>query len=265
LTTAGLNVTGAVTVNSAGSVTLATSQRLTGLTIGTGGSVVMTTTGGAAAPKAMFTAGLSMAGTARLDLADNCLVVDYAGAASPIAAVRAAILAGRGASATGRWLNPGIGSSAAALDADAYGIGYAPAADVLIFVAGFSTFGGEMVDTTAVLARYTLLGDGTLDGACDFNDLVLLAQNYNTTIATPDGWSRGDYTYDGACDFNDLVKLAQNYNGSLTAAQAIPGAPVGFEQDLAAAFASVPEPGAASALLIATWGLACRPRPRRRP
>ncbi len=36
-------------------------------------------------------------------------------------------------------------------------------------------------------ARYwranTLLGDANLDGVVDFNDLVKLAQNYNTTVS----------------------------------------------------------------------------------
>jgi len=56
--------------------------------------------------------------------------------------------------------------------------------------------------------------DATLDGIVDFNDLVHLAQNYNTTVSTvtDSWWYNGDFTYDGIVDFNDLVKLAQNYN-----------------------------------------------------
>jgi hypothetical protein len=113
-----------------------------------------------------------------------------------------------------------------------------------------------------VLARFTLSGDATLNGTVDFNDLVKLAQNYNTTVsATTDSWwFNGDFTYDGIVDFNDLVKLAQNYNTALPA-DPIAGAPAGFGADLAAAFASVPEPGALSVLGI---GLAAWTRRRRR-
>src|SRR5438132_7649487 len=102
---------------------------------------------------------------------------------------------------------------------------------------------GTTVDKSTVVARYTLAGDATLDGVVDFNDLVKLAQNYNTTVsaASESWWNRGDFNYDGISDFNDLVKLAQNYNTSLPS-DAAPGAPAGFEADLGRAFASVPEP-----------------------
>jgi MYXO-CTERM domain-containing protein len=93
-----------------------------------------------------------------------------------------------------------------------------------------------------VPARTPRGAPATLDGTVDFNDLVKLAQSYNTAGTT---WNSGDFTYDGLTDFNDLVKLAQNYNTSLPAA-AIPGAPARFEADLARAFASVPEPGSLS-------------------
>jgi hypothetical protein len=48
---------------------------------------------------------------------------------------------------------------------------------------------------------------------------VVLAQNYNTAGRT---WATGDFTGDGNTDFNDLVLLAQKYNTSYPAA----GAPV---------------------------------------
>jgi hypothetical protein len=60
----------------------------------------------------------------------------------------------------------------------------------------------------------SLPGDANRDRAVDFNDLVLLAQNYNTPGQS---CSTGDFTGDGLVDFNDLVKLAQNYNTTLPA------------------------------------------------
>jgi hypothetical protein len=95
-------------------------------------------------------------------------------------------------------------------------------------------------------ARLTLYGDANLDRAVDFNDLVLLAQNYNT--ASNGLWSRADFTRDGVTDFNDLVKLAQNYNAAFPS-EPIPDASAEFTQDLAAAFATVPEPATAGALV----------------
>ena len=60
-------------------------------------------------------------------------------------------------------------------------------------------------------------------------------------------------------DFNDLVKLAQNYNTALPS-EPIPGASAVFEADLARAFASVPEPGTLSMLGIGGVALIGRRR-----
>jgi cyclophilin family peptidyl-prolyl cis-trans isomerase len=57
-----------------------------------------------------------------------------------------------------------------------------------------------------------LAGDANRDRSVDFNDLVTLAQNYNTSGKV---WATGDFTADGSVDFNDLVQLAQNYNTTL--------------------------------------------------
>jgi autotransporter-associated beta strand protein len=261
---AGLEVTGAATING-GSLTFGSAQRLAALTVSANGAVGVESAGAAGAnPRVFVTAALTLTGGGRFDVTDNCLVVDYAAAAaSPIAAVRAAIVAGYGGPSN-RWAGAGINSSTAASAPENFGVGYAPAADVLAFAGGVASFAGQDVDATCVLARYTLLGDANLDAVVDFNDLVRLAQNYNTTPsqATNAWWSLGDSTYDGVVDFNDLVKLAQNYNAGLPS-QAIPGAPVNFGAELAAAFATVPEPSAAVAALgLAATGLALRPRRR---
>jgi hypothetical protein len=65
-----------------------------------------------------------------------------------------------------------------------------------------------------IAADYTfdfvvLAGDANRDRRVDFEDLTVLAQNYNTSGQTFD---HGDFNYDGRVDFADLVIVAQRYN-----------------------------------------------------
>jgi hypothetical protein len=203
--------------------------------------------------------------TSTFDLADNGLVVEYTGT-SVQGTVRANIIAAFNPTAAAHWTAPGITSSVAAADASGSKlIGYGESSSVL-GISGTQTASwlGQTVDATAVLARYTLGGDATLDGVVDFNDLVQLAQNYNVV----DGnrlWLTGDFTYDGNTDFNDLVLLAQNYNTALPAGGVPAGASASFEADLARALASVPEPAGAALGAVGLGALlSARRRKRRR-
>jgi ELWxxDGT repeat protein len=88
---------------------------------------------------------------------------------------------------------------------------------------------------------FILSGDANHDRAVDFNDLVKLAQNYNTTGGKT--YADGDFTGDGDVNFNDLVILAQHYNTALAPldAAAMPDAPTSsFAADWAAATAVSP-------------------------
>jgi hypothetical protein len=247
----------------AASVAKLTSTNLAPDAITIDGKLTIRPAASAAASTTSKVASLNIAGgatpTGTLDLgAANRLAIDYADGATPVTTVRAQIVAGFNG---GAWSGPGITSSSAAANPK-LGIGYAEASDLLGAAGG--QFGSESVDGSTVLVRSTLLGDATLDGTVDFNDLVKLAQNYGATVSqtTESWWANGDFTYDGVVDFNDLVKLAQNYSTALPA-EPVAGAPAGFQGDLAAAFAAVPEPGSLAAL--AACGLAGLLRRRRRP
>ena len=198
---------------------------------------------------------LDVSDNGRLDLTRGAAIVNDT-AKTALARVAAQVAGGYH---NGAWSGPGILSSDAAADPTRYAVGYARANSVL---APGQTFFGQTVDPTAILIRFTLAGDATLDGDVDFNDVVKLAQGYNQ----PGDWSHGDFTYDGLVDFNDLVRLAQNYNSSLgVGAPTVPGASAAFESDLARAFASVPEPGPLAPLAaIAAFTLSRTRRTRRR-
>lgn len=189
----------------------------------------------------------------KLDLTNRALVVDHAPDATfPLISTRDQIISAYNASAPGagdgNWQGNGITSSLLTTPAGGgKAIGYGPASQILGENGG--TFADVQVDGSSVLARYTLTGDANLDAKVDFNDLVALAQNYNSDLtdfanpnATDAWWNHGDFNYDGKVNFNDLVALAQNYNTSLPT-EPIPGAPVNFQTDLAKAMSAVPEPG----------------------
>jgi hypothetical protein len=179
--------------------------------------------------------------SARLDLADTALIVDYTGS-SPLSMLRTKIIQGYNG---GTWTGNGITSSSAAANPAKYALGYAEASDALgLSGANTADFQGQTADATSALVRLTVYGDANLDGVVNFIDLVKLAQNYNGPGEK--SWGQGDFNFDGTVDFVDLVKLAQNYGGSF------PTEPV------ASAFAAVPEPGATLLVVIAAYGLARR-------
>ena len=94
------------------------------------------------------------------------------------------------------------------------------------------------VGAGGVSVRYTLLGDANLDGSVDFNDFLVLQNNFNQ----PGVFSQGDFNYSGSVDFNDFLVLQNNFNQSVT------GVPVTVTRQQVAALTAfaeanaVPEP-----------------------
>jgi autotransporter-associated beta strand protein len=124
----------------------------------------------------------------------------------------------------------------------------------------FSSIVGVQRDaTTSIAITYTAQdvfataagpADINLDLSTNFDDLLLLAANYNGSGVKT--WSNGDLTGDGMTNFDDLLILAANYNSS----SAVTGVGPGWSL----AQASVPEP---TALLSAFVGAATLLRRRR--
>jgi hypothetical protein len=176
--------------------------------------------------------------TGKLDIGDDSLVIDYSGT-TPLAQVAALVSSGYNG---GAWNGYGIISSAAAAN-PSFGVGYGEAGTL-----GITNWGTCAVDSSTVIVDYCLYGDANLSGTVDFNDLLLLAQNYN---GTGKFWYQGDFNYDGVVDFTDLLKLAQNdgLSGLRSADLSLLASPE-FVSDLTLAQSFVPEPSVCSAVAL---------------
>jgi hypothetical protein len=172
--------------------------------------------------------------TAKLDIANNALVVDYS-ATSPLATIRDQI---RTAFNSGAWNGQGISSSMAT--ATGLAVGYAEAS--AIFSSFPATFTGQSVDNTSVLVRFTRFGDADLNGVVNLLDFNRLAASFGSSGAT---WSGGDFNYDSTVNLLDFNLLAGNFGLS-----ASPDGPT--PQDWAALAAAVPEPVALPLVMICT-------------
>jgi hypothetical protein len=185
---------------------------------------------------------LSIAPGAQLDLSNNSAIIDYTGAVgSLVDDTRQHLQAGR------------LTSSASVTDSR--GLGYA---DNAALDEVKTSFGGQSVDASSILIKYTYLGDSDLDGDVDVADLGKLATAWQTANA----WSNGDFDYSGTVNVGDLGLLATNWQAGV-------GSPLGpgFAEAAAALglpSAAVPEAGAMMGVGVLAMVSASR-RTRRGP
>ncbi|MDB5327227.1 MAG: hypothetical protein JWM57_2796 [Phycisphaerales bacterium] len=197
---------GGLTKSGTGSLTLNGANNYTGTTTVTAGTLKVATA--AQAPV------LTAAGGA--DIQGGVLQLTYSGS-SPVAQVKT-ILNNEYATNGGNFTTGQIRSTTAAANRT---IGY----------------GDNGTDTVTLLL--TLPGDANLNGTVDFNDFLVLQNNFN---APGTRFDQGNFNYDGVTDFNDFLVLQNNFGQSVT------GEPVAFTKqqvDAITAFASanaVPEP-----------------------
>ena len=148
-----------------------------------------------------------------LNLNDNDLIIDYAGSAgaSPMGSWNGASYSGiigliaRGY-AFGEWTGSGLITTMQQARSGVATLAVAEAADTL-FITGNETslWGGQTVDATTILVKYTYAGDVTLDGAIDGADYGTL-DNWIQFPGTG-GYMNGDVNYDGVIDGADYGTL----------------------------------------------------------
>ena len=64
------------------------------------------------------------------------------------------------------------------------------------------------VDATAVLVRYSFIGDANLSGTIDGDDYFAIDSGY---ASHANGYSSGDFNYDGRIDADDYFIIDSNY------------------------------------------------------
>lgn len=110
----------------------------------------------------------------------------------------------------------------------------------------YSPIGAANANEVRIVAA--LPGDANVNGTVDFDDLLALAQNYNSPATT--SWQQGDFGGNGSTTFDDLLVLAQNY-GSSALTMPMEGFDAAFAADWALARSLVPEPTSLSILGLA--------------
>jgi autotransporter-associated beta strand protein len=206
----GLNVNAA----GAGAVNFRATQHLAGLTL-TDSATASVATNGATV---VVTNALSIGSAAKLDLKDNDLVVNYAGA-TPLKIIEGWIKAGAGSRDFQGVLqyngSSGITSSAAAGNHLATALGLRDCAFNLGLgsLPALTDLEGVPVDPSAVVVKYTYYGDLNLDGKVNVDDYNIFA-HYITHDPGPTytTWMTGDLNYDGRIDVNDYNLFTYGYS-----------------------------------------------------
>lgn len=89
-----------------------------------------------------------------------------------------------------------------------------------ILGAGVNDVGGNAMAGDVISTFRVLGGDANDDGAVNFADLLVVAQNFNTASGAV--FSSGDFNYDGTVNFDDLLILAQAYGNTTSTLNAAP-------------------------------------------
>ena len=77
---------------------------------------------------------------------------------------------------------------------------------------GITSFGGQNFDDSAVLIRYTFMGDSDLSGSVDSSDFTVLARHFNQSSKS---WIDGDFNSDGVVNALDFNAVATNFGQTL--------------------------------------------------
>jgi hypothetical protein len=139
-----------------------------------------------------------MTGGARLELADNDLLIDYAPGESPYEQVRQHVIDGL-STATGITSAPGDATLLAVAENSVFG--------------GGAEWNGVAIDDTTIIGKYTYYGDANFDGQVTTDDYVAV----DLGLGTGTSWVEGDVDYSGQVTTDDYVVIDLNLGKGMDA------------------------------------------------
>jgi hypothetical protein len=218
-----------------------------------GGTVEVAQNGGAAG--ASNVASVTIAADGKFDLKDNKLITNTA-AGSSVAGVYSGLQGEvQRAYDFNAWDQPGLTTSMPDAAAGLTTIGVATGAQMRgLGPTDTDTFAGQTITGDSTIAMYTYAGDANLDGVIDGGDYGTI-DNF-VQVPGADGYANGDFNYDGVIDGGDYGVIDNNIQAQGAAFST--GGSVGL-----AGLTAVPEPAAASLVLIAGAAAAGLRRRRR--
>ncbi len=215
------------------------------LTIAPNSSVAITPNGSSAALSTV--ASLTLAPSAKFDLANNDLIVQATNSTrhDTLQHITSLVLAARDSGPT-PWTGFGITSSAAANN---------PCTTLAVIPniypdqnPIFTSFGGLPVDANSILVKYTWFGDANLDGIVNADDYFLIDSAF---ITQPAGWYNGDFNYDGLINADDYFLIDSAFIAQSASLASSPNPLPTY----------APEPSVFTALVGAAFLLLTRPCP----
>ncbi len=195
-------------VNAAGtSATFNATQHLNNLSIVSGANADMSANGS----RVLVTSGLTIVGSAQLNLRDNDMIVKYT-ASSPLGTWNGTAYTGitgllASGNNNGAWNGAGIATTSAG--GDLTGLAVGESADIF-GLGGTQTasFDGETVDSKAVLVKFTYTGDANLDGVINGDDYFQVDSAFPQGLH---GYFNGDFNYDGVINGDDYFLIDSNF------------------------------------------------------
>jgi autotransporter-associated beta strand protein len=209
------NYSGPTTI-SAGTMRVATNLTTSSAVAITGGALELAAGGGSS--RVIKTGSVSVTGGGNLDLKDNKLIVAGGDVGSwngsNYTGVAGLVDSGRGSAGNALWDGSGIVTSdtRAISNGDLLSIGVAKVSAVRsVTDTQSTTFAGQTVLGTDVIAMVTWGGDANLDGKINIDDYGRIDGNVGQS-GSVFGWSRGDFNYDGKINIDDYGIIDGNIN-----------------------------------------------------